>query len=112
MKTVCLHPSAVFSNCNMISWSFPAEEFANDIQKLISRYDFETINCGKHNYLFNLLPNNPSTIPFGFPETNSLMQLIQEESDHFYIKAAIREFLNTFIVLTSKGDRLYPEDIE
>ena len=112
MKTVCLSASLSRPNCKMISWSFSAEEFANDIQRLISKYDFEAINCGKHSYLFNLLPNNHSTIAFSFPETNALMQLIPEESDLFYIKAAIREFLNTFIVLTSKGDRLYPEDIE
>lgn len=112
MKTVCLSTALSRPNCIMISWSFSAEEFANDIQKLISKYDIESIKCGKHDYLFNLLPNNPPTIPFSFPETNSLMQLVQGESDHFYLKAAIREFLNTFIVLTSKGDRLYPEDIE
>ena len=51
------------------------------------------------------------TEPFSFDETNMLMQLMPNESDSFYLKAALREFMNAFIVFNSKGDRVYPEDI-
>ena len=51
------------------------------------------------------------TEPFSFDETNMLMQLIPDESETFYLKAALREFMNTFTVFNYKGDRVYPEDI-
>ena len=51
------------------------------------------------------------TEPLSFDETNMLMQLISDESEIFYLKAALREYVNTFIVFNSKGDRAYPEDI-
>lgn len=111
MQTVYLRQSVVIPNCSKISWCFPAEEFANDIQKLITRCDVIRIDCGNHSYSFNLLPISPPTIPFLFHETNLLMQLMPEESDSFYLKAAIREYMNTFIVFNSVGDRVYPEDI-
>ena len=112
MKPAYLLPALTATNCIVISWCYPAEEFANDIQKLLSKYDMEYIGCGKHIYVFNLLPNNPHTVPFSFPETNSLMQLIQGESDYFYIKAAIREYIIKFAVCSPEGDSLYPEDVE
>ena len=111
MKTIYLRQSAVISNCSLISWCFPATEFTNDIHKLITRFDGTRISCGNHRYAFNFLPNNPPTIPFSFHETDMLMQLMPDESDSFYLKAALREFMNTFIVFNSKGDRVYPEDI-
>ena len=111
MKTIYLPPIPILSNCSAISWSFPATEFANDIQKLISKCDIKRIDCGNHNYAFNLLPNNPTTLAFAFHETNLLMQLVMGESDSFYLKAALREFMNTFIVFNYKGERVYPEDI-
>ena len=111
MQTIYLRQSAVVPNCSKISWCFPAEEFANDIQKLITRFDGTRISCGNHRYAFNLLPFNPPTIPFSFHETDLLMQLMPGEGDMFYLKAAIREYVNTFIVFNSKGDRVYPEDI-
>lgn len=111
MQIVCLQQSAVIPNCSKISWCFPAEEFANDIQKLITRFDGTRISCGNHRYAFNLLPNNPPTIPFSFHETDMLMQLVTGESDIFYLKAALREFMNTFTVINSLGERVYPEDI-
>ena len=111
MQTVHLHQSAVMPDCSKISWCFPAAEFANDIQKLISKRDVTRIYCGSHSYSFNLLPNNPPTIPFTFHETNLLMQLMPGESNSFYLKAAIREYVNAFIVINSKGERVYPEDI-
>ena len=62
--------------------------------------------------MFMLLPcNSPGIIPFSFPETNLLMQLIPDEPEQFYLKAAIREYVNTFEVFNFKGDRVYPEDI-
>lgn len=111
MQTVYLWQSAVITDCSKISWCFPASEFANDIQKLITKYDVRRINCGSHSYSFNILPNNPPTIPFLFHETNLLMQLMPGEPDIFYLKAAIREYVNAFTVYNSKGERVYPEDI-
>ena len=111
MQTVYLGQSVVIPNCSGISWCNPAEEFANDIQKLITRRNVTRIACGKHSYSFNHLPFNPPTIPFSFHETDFLMQLMPGESDSFYLKAALREFMNAFRVFNSKGDRVYPEDI-
>ena len=111
MQTVCLQQSVVTPNCSKISWCFPAEESANDIQKLITRFDGTRISCGNHRYAFNLLPNNPPTIPFSFHETDMLMQLMPGEVESFYLKAALREYMNAFTVFNSKGDRVYPEDI-
>ena len=111
MKTVCLQQSVVIPNCSGISWCNPAEEFANDIQKLITRCNVIRIACGKHSYSFNHLPFDPTIIPFSFHETDLLMQLMPGESDSFYLKAALREYMNTFIVFNSKGERVYPEDI-
>ena len=111
MQTVCLQQSAVIPNCSKISWCVPAEEFTNDIQKLISRFGGTRISCGNHRYAFNHLPYNPPTIPFSFHETDLLMQLMPGESDSFYLKAALREYMNTFIVFNSEGERVYPEDI-
>ena len=111
MKTVHLTSACQGSDCSMISWGYPATASANNIQTLISCYDLVDIECGKHNYVFNLLPNNLSIIPFLFHETNLLMQLMPGESDSFYLKAALREYMNAFIVFNSKGERVYPEDI-
>ena len=111
MKTVHLHYSVIVPNCSKISWCFPAEEFANDIQKLITRFDGTRIICGNHRYAFNLLPNYPPTIPFSFHETDMLMQLIPGEVESFYLKAALREYMNAFTVINSLGERVYPEDI-
>ena len=111
MQTIYLQQSAIVPNCSLISWSFPATEFHNAIQKLITRFDGTRISCGNHRYAFKLLPNNPPTIPFSFHETDLLMQLMPGEVESFYLKAALREYMNTFIVFNSKGDRVYPEDI-
>ena len=112
MNTLYLRTSALKSNCSRINWCYPAELLANDIQKLISKYDVISIECGKHNYMFNVMPSGPySAEPFAFDETNMLMQLMPGESDHFYLKAAIREFMNTYRVFNYKGERVYPEDI-
>lgn len=111
MQIVCLQQSAVIPNCSKISWCFPAEEFTNDIQKLITRFDGTRISCGNHRYAFNLLPNNPLTIPFSFHETDLLMQLMPGELESFYLKAALREYMNAFTVINSLGERVYPEDI-
>lgn len=111
MQTVYLKQSAVIANCSLISWCFPAAEFANDIHKLITRFDGTRISCGNHRYVFNLLPNNPPTIPFSFHETDLLMQLMPGEVESFYLKAALREYMNTFTVFNSRGERVYPEDI-
>lgn len=111
MQTVHLKQSAVIPNCSVIKWCFPAAEFANDIHKLITRFDGTRIVCGNHRYVFNLLPNNPPTIPFSFHETDMLMQLVPGEVESFYLKAAIREYVNTFIVINSKDERVNPEDI-
>ena len=114
MKTVRLPSSAVKPNCSRINWCYHPERFSNDIQKLISRYDLtkKIISCSKHDYMFNLTPSySYNTEPFSFDETNMLMQLMPDEPDSFYLKAALREFMNTFIVFNSKGDRVYPEDI-
>lgn len=110
MQTVHLRQS-IASNCSLIAWCLPAREFTNDIQMLISRYNIIPIKCGSHTYIFNHLPNNPPAIPFSFSETNLLMQLMPEESDSFYLKAAIREYVNAFTVFNSKDERVYPEDI-
>lgn len=112
MKTVRLRSSAVKPNCSRINWCYPPERFSNDIQKLISRYDVTKISCSKHDYMFNLTPSDAYiTEPFSFDETNMLMHLMPDESDDFYLKAALREFMNTFTVFNSKGERVYPEDI-
>ena len=112
MKTVRLRSSIVEPNCSKINWCYHPERFSNDIQKLISRYDLIKISCSPHDYMFNLTPSGKYiTQPFSFDETNMLMHLMPSESDSFYLKAALREFMNTFIVFNSKGDRVYPEDI-
>ena len=112
MKTVRLRSSAVKPNCSRINWCYHPERFSNDIQKLISRYDVTKISCSTHDYLFILTPSDSYiTEPFSFDETNMLMHLMPSESDSFYLKAALREFMNTFIVFNSKGERVYPEDI-
>ena len=112
MQTVRLSSSALVSNCSRINWSIHPERFANDIQKLISRYDVTKISCSKHDYMFNRTPSDLYiTEAFSFDETNMLMQLMPNESDNFYLKAALREYMNTFIVFNSKGERVYPEDI-
>ncbi len=112
MKIIHLRSSVVAPNCSRIDWCYHPERFSNDIQKLISRYDVTKISCSKHDYMFNLTPSDAYiTEPFSFDETNMLMQLMPGESAYFYLKAALREFMNTFIVFNSKGDRVYPEDI-
>ena len=111
MQTIYLQQSAVTPNCSLISWCFPATEFHNNIHKLITRFGGTRIICGNHRYAFKLLPNNPPTIPFSFHETDMLMQLMPGEVESFYLKAALREFMNTFIVFNSKGERVYPGDI-
>ena len=111
MTTLNLPPSVARQNCSTIAWSYTAVNFSNDIQRIISKYDVESIDCGKHSYMFKLFPSNSLTIPFTFPETNMLMQLMPNESEQFYLKAAIREYMNTFEVFNSKGERVYPEDI-
>lgn len=111
MQTIHLPYSAAF-NGSLVSWRASAAELPNDIQKLITRYDLKTLECGNHSYLFNYLPNHEaSAIPFSFHETNLLMQLMPAESHSFYLKAAIREYVNAFIVFKCKGERVYPEDI-
>ena len=111
MKTVRLPSSATRVNCSKIAWSCSAINFSNEIQRLISKNDIISIECGKHNFMFMLLPANPLLIPFTFPETDMLMHLMPGELESFYLKAALREYMNTFIVFNSKGDRVYPEDI-
>ena len=111
MQTVYLRQSAVTPNCSLISWCFPATEFHNNIHKLITRFDGTRIICGNHRYAFKLLPNIPPTIPFSFHETDMLMQLMPGEVESFYLKAALREYMNAFTVINSKGERVYPEDI-
>ena len=112
MKTIRLRSSDIVPNCSRISWCCHPERFSNDIQKLISRYDLIKISCSNHDYMFNLAPSDSYLVePLSFDETNMLMHLMHEESDDFYLKAALREFMNTFIVFNSKGDRVYPEDI-
>ena len=112
MKTVHLSSSVVKPNCSRINWCYPPERFSNDIQKLISKYDVIKISCSKHDYMFNLTPSDEYlTEPFSFDETNMLMHLMPDESDSFYLKAALREFMNTFKVFNSKDARVYPEDI-
>ena len=111
METLNLPPSIARQNCSKIAWSYTAVNFSNDIQRIISKHDVESIDCGKHSYMFKLFPINSLTIPFTFPETNMLMQLMPNESDTFYLKAAIREYVNTFNVFNYKGERVYPEDI-
>ena len=112
MQAIHLHSSVAIPNCSRINWCYHTERFHNDIQKLISRYDLTKISCSKHDYMFNITPSGSYiTEPFSFDETNMLMQLMPDESEIFYLKAALREFMNTFIVFNSKGDRVYPEDI-
>ena len=110
METVQLPSAITRMNCSKIF--YPALYFSNEIQRLISSYDVVSIVCGKHNYMFAVRPfNYPNVIPFMFTETNMLMQLMPNESEQFYLKAAIREYVNTFEVINYKGDRVYPEDI-
>ena len=111
METVHLRPSITHQNCSKITWSYSAVNFSNDIQRIISKHDAISIECGKHDFMFMVLPSNPTTIPFTFPETNMLMQLMPNESEQFYLKAAIREYVSTFEVVNAKGDRVCPEDI-
>ena len=112
MKTLHLPSSLMDTNCSRINWCYHPERFHNDIQKLIAHHDLTKISCSKHDYMFNLTPSDAYiTEPFSFDETNMLMQLMPDESDSFYLKAALREYMNTFIVFNSKGDRVYPEDI-
>ena len=112
MKIIHLRSSVVEPNCSKISWCYHPERFSNDIQKLISRYDAIKIRCSKHDYMFNrTLSGSYVTEPFSFDETNMLMHLMPDESDDFYLKAALREFINAFIVFNSKDDQVYPEDI-
>ena len=111
METVRLPSSATCVNCSKIAWSYSAINFSNEIQRLISKNDIISIECGKHDFMFMLLPINSLTIPFTFPETNMLMQLMPNEPEQFYLKAAIREYVNTFEVFNFKGERVYPEDI-
>lgn len=111
METVRLPSSVTRVNCSKITWSYTAIGFSNEIQRIISKNDAIRIECGKHDFMFMVLPINPPTIPFTFPETNMLMQLMPNESEQFYLKAAIREYVNTFEVFNFKGERVYPEDI-
>ena len=111
MKTVYLISSYVVHNCSLIAWCIHPET-ANKIQKLILKYDIRLLTCGNHDYMFSVMPiNYPFTTPFSFNETDMLMELLPNESDSFYLKAALREFMNAFIVFNYKGDRVYPEDI-
>ena len=111
MKTVNLRPSVTHQNCSKITWSYSAVNFSNEIQRIISKHDAISIECGKHDFMFMVLPSNSLTIPFTFPETNMLLELMPGESKHFYLKAAIREYVNTFEVINANGERVYPEDI-
>ena len=111
METVHLPSSVTRLNCSKIAWCYTAINFSNEIQRIISKNDGQSIECGKHNFMFMLLPINPPTIPFTFPETNMLMQLMPNETEQFYLKAAIREYVDTFEVINFKGERVYPEDI-
>lgn len=112
METVQLSSSVTRLNCSKILWCYPALNFSNEIQRIISSHDAQSIGCGKHNYMFMVLPSStPGITPFSFPNTNMLLELMPNESKDFYLKAAIREYVSTFIVFTFKGDRVYPEDI-
>ena len=112
METVNLARSVTMQNCSKIAWGYPALNFSNEIQRLISSHDIVSIDCGKHNYMFTVRPNNtPSVIPFSFPDTNALLELMPGESKHFYLKAAIREYVSTFNVFNAEGERVHPEDI-
>ena len=112
MKTVYLSSSIVESNCSRIVCCIPPETYVNKIQKFISKYDIRLITCGNHNYMFMVVPSgNHLAEPFSFNETDMLMELLPNESDSFYLKAALREFMNAFIVFNSKDDRVRPEDI-
>ena len=112
MQTVYLTSSIVVPNCSRISWCIHPETSVNKIQKLISKYDVRRITCSNHNYMFSAVPiGTHSAEPFSFGETDMLMELMPNESDSFYLKAALREFMNAFIVFNSKGDRVYPENI-
>ena len=111
METVRLPSSVTRLNCSKIFWCYPALNFSNEIQGIISKNDGRSIECGKHNFMFMLMPSNPPIIPFSFPDTNTLLELMPGESKHFYLKAAIREYVSTFNVFNAIGDRVYPEDI-
>ena len=112
MQTLHLQQSATVPNCSRIDWSVDSDCLPNDIQKLILKYDITQIACSNHDYVFNATFSyscSPET--FSFDETNMLMQLMPDESVYFYLKAALREYMNAFIIFNSKGDRVYPEDI-
>ena len=112
MKTVYLSSSFVVPNCSRIAWCRQPETSVNKAQKLTLKYDIRRITCGNHGYMFNVVPSdNRLAEPFSFNETDTLMELLPNESDSFYLKAALREYVNAFIVFNSKGDRVYPEDI-
>ena len=112
MQIVRLKSSVLHTNCSRMNWCYHPERFHNDIQKLTSLYNVTKISCSKHDYMFNLMPSgSPITEAFSFDETNMLMQLMPDESDSFYLKAALREYMNAFIVFNSEGERVYPEDI-
>ena len=112
METVKLTPSLTAFNCSRITWCCPDRLFMNDIQRLLSKNDVKVIHCGEHSYMFNMHPYAfPIAIPFSFEETNMLMQLMPDESEGFYLRAALREFVNNFIVINCKDERVSPEDI-
>ena len=112
METVYLSSSVTQLNCSKIFWCYPALNFSNEIQRLVSSHDAKSIDCGKHNYMFMVLPSNtPGITPYSFPDTNMLLELMPNESEQFYLKAAIREYVNMFEVINAKGERVYPEDI-
>ena len=112
MKTVYLNSSIVIPNCSRIIWCIRPETSVNEIQKLILKYDIRHITCGDHNYMFIVTSiDTPSAEPFSFNETDMLMELLPNESNSFYLKAALREFMNAFIVFNSKAERVYPENI-
>ena len=112
METVHLPSSVTRLNCSKIFWCYPALNFSNEIQRIVSSHDAQSIDCGKHHYMFMVLPSNtPGITPFSFPNTNMLLELMPNESKHFYLKAAIREYVSTFKVFNFKGNRVYPEDI-
>ena len=112
METINLRRSVTRVNCSKIFWCYPTLKFSNEIQRIISSHDAESIACGKHNYMFMVVPSNtPGITPYSFPDTNMLLELMPGESKHFYLKAAIREYVNTFEVINANGERVYPEDI-
>ena len=112
METVYLTSSIVLPNCSRILWCIRPETSVNKIQRLILKYDMRHITCGDHAYIFIVdTIGTHSAKPFSFNETDMLMELLPNESNSFYLKAALREFINTFTVFNSKDARVYPEDI-